>query len=80
MVATQVGVRAYVAAVVVNAREVDTREVVHCTHHRTCPVVVVNAQEGWRGGAQDAVSACVRDAVVVNAPERGGGSLQIQWK
>ena len=46
MVATQVGVRAYIAAVVINAREV----VRWCTHHRAHPVGVINAREGWRGG------------------------------
>ena len=46
MMATQVGLRAYLAAVAVNVREV----VRWCTHHHARPVGVVNVQEGWRDG------------------------------
>ena len=78
MVETQVGVRVYVAAVAVNARG---REVVHTSPWVSCGSRQrARGVEGWKGGAQNAVSACVRAAVVVNASERGGGPLRIRWK
>ena len=73
MVATQVGMCVYIAAVAINAREVER----WCTHHHVCPVGVVNAQEGWRGGEVEHRMLCMCAAVVINAPERGGGPLQI---
>ena len=70
MMAAQVGVRAYIAAVVVNMRQVE----------RWC-TVWLSMRERWRGGrhqrerprdgAQVTVRACVRTVVVVTCRRNG---------